>query len=96
MATIFLLNKSKRLHVIDGVSILPTSAREVEEGVLHYIGVKSAIENGELEVVNEERDPILTKEEAEADSKAKKSGKVSVPDAPAPKPARKTASKPEE
>lgn len=91
MATVILLNKSKRLHVIDGVSIIPTSARAVDEAALEYVGIKSAIANGELEIVDEERDPILSKEEAEKDAKARKTGKT-VNEVPAPKekPARKS------
>lgn len=67
-----ILNQSRRLHVIGGVRILPTEAREVPEEVIKSDAFLSMQEKGELAIVTETRDPILDEDEARKEAERRK------------------------
>lgn len=66
------LNQSRRLHMIGGVRILPTEAKEVPVEVLDTDAFKMMQERGELVITDAVKEPILDEDAARKETERRK------------------------
>lgn len=76
--TVFILNQSRRLHLIGGVRILPTEAKEMPAEIVDTAAFKFCQEKGELAIVEAAREPITEEEAARKENDRRKKEGVQI------------------